>query len=209
MAKDWPVLMLTLTVWAYWATVILLVLYKRIRYGQRAGVVPRNRREKRLWLGVGPVVLAWNVLPALALWLAAGLFGVPTWAGAPAVVAFRFAAAALGVVCYLATLSCWLGMGRNWSMAIVPGQKTELVTTGLFGWVRHPIYALSMLLMLCSAAVLCTLPMVLVAALHIALFNLKAATEERHLTERHGASYTAYCQSVGRFVPRVGKLVGR
>jgi protein-S-isoprenylcysteine O-methyltransferase Ste14 len=98
-------------------------------------------------------------------------------------------------------------MGRNWSMAIIPDQKTELVTSGLFGWVRHPIYSLSILLMMCTAVVVSTVPMVLLAVLHVTLMNLKAQNEERHLTARHGLSYGNYCNQVGRFVPRLGNLV--
>ena len=210
MAKDWPVGVLTLTIWAYWGAVILLVLYKRMRHGQRAGVLPRHRWEKRLWYGVVPVFLAWNTFPALAALLQHGPFALPAWAAdVPAVYALRCAAAVVGVLCYLGTLSCWLRMGRNWSMAIVPGQKTELVTGGLFGWVRHPIYAMSILLMACTAVVVATVPMLLVAALHVALMNFKARKEEQHLTARHGSSYLLYCQRVGRFVPRLRARVGR
>ncbi len=186
------------------------MFFKRIRYGQRAGVIPRHRWEKRLWLGIVPVFLAWNSLPLLAAILHHGPFRLPPGAhGLPAVYGLRCAAAGMGVVCYLATLSCWLLMGRNWSMAIVPGQQTELVTGGLFGWVRHPIYSLSILLMLCSAVVVSNVPMLIVAVLHVALMNFKARKEERHLTERHGSAYVGYCQKVGRFVPRPRGLVGR
>jgi protein-S-isoprenylcysteine O-methyltransferase Ste14 len=210
MTNDWPVLVLTLTVWAYWGTVILLVLYKRVRHGQSAGVVPRRRWEKRLWWGVVAVFLAWNTLPALAATLRHGPFALPAWAAsAPAVSAARCGAAALGVACYLATLSCWLLMGRSWSMAIVPGRKTELITGGLFGWVRHPIYSMSILLMLCTAAVVANAPMALVAALHVAVLNVKARKEEEHLTAQHGPAYGGYCRRVGRFVPRLRGPVGR
>jgi protein-S-isoprenylcysteine O-methyltransferase Ste14 len=210
MAMDWPISVLTLTVWSYWGTVILLVFSKRIRYGQRAGVIPRHRWEKRLWLGIVPVFLAWNSLPILAATLHHGLFRLPPVAHSlPTLYCLRCAAAALGIVCYLATLSCWLLMGRNWSMAIVPGQKTDLITGGLFGWVRHPIYSLSILLMLCSAVVVANVPMLLVAVLHVALLNFKAYKEELYLTERHGLSYVGYCQKIGRFVPHLRGLVGR
>src|SRR5437762_3607765 len=98
MARDWPLAVLTLTVWAYWGTVILLAFYKRMRYGQRAGVIPRHRWEKRLWLGVVPVFLAWNTLPVLAATLHHGPFSLPGWAGSvPLVYGFRCAAAVLGV----------------------------------------------------------------------------------------------------------------
>jgi len=36
-------------------------------------------------------------------------------------------------------------------MAVTPGERTELVTTGLYRSIRHPIYALSILLVAASA----------------------------------------------------------
>ena len=98
MMKDWPVGILTLTIWAYWGTVFLLVFLKRIRHGQGAGVIPRQRWEKRLWLVVVPVFLAWNTFPALACTLDHGPFSLPDWAvNVPAIYTIRSAAAVLGV----------------------------------------------------------------------------------------------------------------
>jgi len=210
MVRDWPAAVLTLTIWTYWSTVFLLVFYNRLRHGLRSGVIPRNRREKRLWLGVGLVFLAWNSFPSLAILLDHGPFSLPRWAVAvPGAYALRCVSAGLAVLCYLATLSCWLLMGRNWSMAIVPGQKTELVTRGLFAWVRHPIYSLSILLMTCSAVVIPTVPMLLIALLHSVNMHVKARNEEKHLAKCHGSSFTEYCRRVGRFVPRLHQVMGR
>jgi protein-S-isoprenylcysteine O-methyltransferase Ste14 len=89
-------------------------------------------------------------------------------------------------------------------MAVTPDQKTELVTTGLYGYIRHPIYALSILLMLCSAAVVPTIPMAGVAVVHILLMFTKARNEERFLLGAQGDAYARYCRRTGRFVPRFG-----
>ena len=72
-------------------------------------------------------------------------------------------------------------MGRNWRMAIAPDQQTELVTTGLYRLVRHPIYALSILLMTCTVVVVPTLPVAAMAVVHIGLMLTKARNEERFL----------------------------
>ena len=173
-------------------------------------MIPRHRWEKRLWLGVVPVFLCWNSFPFLAATLRHGPFSLPEWAvSVEMVYVVRCCAAVLAVVCYFATLTCWLRMGRSWTMAIVPGQKTELVTGGLFGWVRHPIYSLSMLLMICSVVTVATVPMLFAGLLHLAMMNFKAKNEERHLADRHGLAYVTYCSQVGRFVPRLRSLARR
>jgi len=92
-------------------------------------------------------------------------------------------------------------MGKSWRMAVTPRERTELVTTGLYAYLRHPIYALSILLMLCSAVVVATVPMLVVAAIHIALMVLKARNEERFLLTVHGDAYRSYCRRTGRFFP--------
>jgi protein-S-isoprenylcysteine O-methyltransferase Ste14 len=77
------------------------------------------------------------------------------------------------------------------------------VTTGLYRSIRHPIYALSILLMTATAVVLPTVPMIAVALVHVTLMNLKARNEERHLLAMHGESYASYLAQTGRFLPRL------
>ena len=58
--------------------------------------------------------------------------------------------------------------------------------------------------MVCSAVVLPTLPMIVLAVVHLALVNAKARNEERHLLATHGEAYARYVARTGRFVPRFG-----
>src|SRR3972149_3345583 len=53
-------------------------------------------------------------------------------------------------------------------------RETELVTSGLVRHVRHPIYALSIALMVCSVLGVATAPMLAVGAAHVVLMNVKA-----------------------------------
>jgi len=89
-------------------------------------------------------------------------------------------------------------------MDIAVDTKTELITDGPFRRIRHPIYAYQALLVLCSAVILPTVPMLIVAATHLALVNVKARNEERHLLSSHGDVYARYVARTGRFVPRFG-----
>jgi protein-S-isoprenylcysteine O-methyltransferase Ste14 len=206
---DVPLLILALTISTYWTTVLVLVVYRRLRHGHSAGVFPRQRAERRLWRLIGPVWLGWNSLPWLALTLHVPGLAVPAWAAdAPVIFGVRALAAALGVGCYLLSLACWLRLGRSWTMAVVPKQDTQLVTAGPYRWVRHPIYSLSILLMIVTAIVLPTLPMVVLAGLHLVALRRKARHEEGHLLERFGPQYARYCDEVGRFCPRIMRKAG-
>jgi protein-S-isoprenylcysteine O-methyltransferase Ste14 len=203
MARDVPLLVLSTTVALYWSTIVFLVIYQRVRYRRKAGVVPKQPFERWLWLLMVPVVVSWITFPILAGKEQFFWFVLPTWATeVDSVYWVRCAAACLAVVAYLLSLYCWLLLGRNWSMAIVPKQTSELVTSGAYRWVRHPIYSLSVWLMISSLVVVPTVPMVFLALLHLVVMTLKASNEERHLQNHFGNSYVQYCQQVGRFWPR-------
>ena len=90
-------------------------------------------------------------------------------------------AAIVAVLALAATVKCWRRMGKDWRMDVGLDRKTDLITDGLFARIRHPIYAFSILLVLCSAAIVPTAPMLVVAAVNIVLLNIKARNEERHL----------------------------
>jgi protein-S-isoprenylcysteine O-methyltransferase Ste14 len=201
---DRPLLIITLCIWTYWLVGIALVLRNRFIAGSPAGVIPRERIERYMWLLWVPLIVLWNLLPALAMrkddppWALPAFAAASTW-----ITALRWLAACLGVAALLMTISCWFTMGRSWRVAIVPGEKTMLVTSGLFRFVRHPIYALSCLLIACSAIVLPTWPMIAVAITHIALMNIKARREEEFLRGVHGEAYENYVRRTGRFLPRM------
>lgn len=197
-----PVLFVAgLTVWCYWSGVVVLMVIAAVR-SRRSGAMPADVRERWMWLVWVPVIVAWNTLPAVALEEDRWPWSLPGWATATPWVWVRWAAAAAGAACLLVTIRCWVTMGRSWAIAVQPGDEVPLVTTGLYRWVRHPIYALSVTLMTTTLIVLPTWPMLAVAAMHITLMHLKAGNEERFLLSRHGEAYRAYMASTGRFLPR-------
>jgi protein-S-isoprenylcysteine O-methyltransferase Ste14 len=155
-----------------------------------------------MWLVWVPLVAAWMTLPILALRSDSRVFALPAFALAPPYAGLRWVAALGALGCLLATWRVWRAMGANWSMAVTAERNRELLTEGPFARVRHPIYSLSLLLMLCSLAVVPTLPMLVVAVVHAILMILKARNEERFLLGLHGEAYARYCARTGRFVPR-------
>lgn len=201
---DGPVLVVALSVWWYWAAVVALSWLRRFWTGERGALRPRAMSDRwlmRFWI---LVIVGWNVLPGLALHK-----GVPPWgpcaeALAGPLLVVRWAAAAGAVGCLLMTVRCWVEMGRDWSVAIVEqGESQGLVTTGLFRWVRHPIYALSVLMVVLTAVAVTSWPMAGVAAAHVVMMNLKARREEQALLGVFGDDYRDYMKTTGRFVPRL------
>jgi protein-S-isoprenylcysteine O-methyltransferase Ste14 len=167
------------------------------------GLVPEQRLERLMWLVWVPLVTAWIFVPWATLTRSGTVPALPDFALRESVfAALRWVAALVAVIALAGTIRCWLRMGSDWRMDVGLERKTMLITDGLFARVRHPIYAFSILLMLCSAAIVPTLPMALIAAVHIVLMILKARNEERHLSALHGDAYAQYLRRTGRFFPR-------
>ncbi len=145
-----------------------------------------------------PIIVLWIFLPLIAAFKAPShTLDRPLFESSIA----RWIGAVVAVFCLLATRACWRRMGKSWRMGIDPGEKTELIFTGPYAYVRHPIYALSSLLMVCTAIILPSMMMIGVAVVHLLLLQWEARREERNLLRIHGQPYDRYRARVGRFFP--------
>jgi protein-S-isoprenylcysteine O-methyltransferase Ste14 len=199
---DLPLLVVALTVTAYWLGVGRMIVRVRRHRRMDAGLVPEQPRERAMWLLFVPLVAAWIALPWIGLGREGGALGVPAFAREGFYPLVRLAAAAAAVLALLATARCWKRMGDDWRMD-VSERHTALITDGPFRRIRHPIYAFSILLIVCTAAVLPSVPMVALALLHAVLMHVKARNEEAFLAAMHGDAWRRYAARTGRFVPRV------
>jgi protein-S-isoprenylcysteine O-methyltransferase Ste14 len=200
--SDLPLLVVAVTVSLYWTGVGAMVVRVRRHLRKDAGLVPEQARERMMWLVWVPLVASWIALPWLATTHAEAWLAVPSWAREGPMLAVRVVAAVVAVGCLLATARCWKRMGDDWRMD-VSSRSTALITDGPFRRIRHPIYAFSILLMICTAVVLPTAPMIAIAIVHVTLMHVKARNEEAHLASVHGAAYAQYAARTGRFVPRL------
>jgi len=203
--KDLPGVLLTATIWSYWLGVGLLILRTRRQTHRFAGLVPEGRREQLMWIVWLPLVALWIVLPYLALVRGHGIVAAtPDFTRGNGYAMLRWVAAIVALACLLLTSLCWARMGRHWRMDVPLKGELPLFTDGPFRYVRHPIYSLSMLLMICSAVVVPTVPVLGIAIVHLVLMQLKARHEEQHLLRAHGEAYRTYVARTGRFFPRFG-----
>ena len=204
--NDLPAAVLTATICAYWLCVGVMIVRVRRKTRKQPGVIPRQRLERWMWLVWVPLVAAWVTLPYLAATRSVPPWAVPDFARTPSLTALRWTAAAIAIACLGLSIECWVRMGSRWRMAVVPGERTELVTSGLYAWIRHPIYVLSIALMIASAVIIPSAWMLAVAAIHLSLMLIKARNEEAFLHGVHGEVYARYCARTGRFFPR---FIGR
>ena len=201
--QDVPLAVLTATLSSYWIGVGVMIV--RVRRALRCGPRSAAQRFERFnlkWIVWIALVTGWIGIPWATLAHSRKIPALPAFASEPAYGALRWSAAIIAVLALAATINCWKRMGSNWRMDVGVATEAPLITDGFFAYIRHPIYAFSILLMLCSVAIVPTLPMLAVAAIHVAMMNAKARSEERHLLAVHGDAYARYLRTSGRFLPR-------
>ena len=203
-----PTLILGLTVTVYWLYVARMVHRVREDAGHvRRVLVPAQRREKLMWILWVPVIVGWLSTPLKVAFGFGNRFDqmvlAPALASSTIVLVTRFITMGVALGCLALSIVTWRHMGEQWRMGIDPTQKIRLLVDGPFAKVRHPIYSLSILLMLCSVAILPCPTMFVLAAIHITLMHIKARNEEAHLARMHGDAWLRYVERTGRFLPRV------
>lgn len=114
----------------------------------------------------------------------------------------------LGYIFYLLGLIMVLisqhQMGSSWRVGVDSDEKTKLIKSGLFEYVRNPIYtglfigSFGLWLIAPSTVLLLGLLILYVA---VELFVRKV--EEPYLREQFGAEYTKWCNSTSRYFPRL------
>lgn len=92
-------------------------------------------------------------------------------------------------------------LGKNWSQAVTLKEGHELITTGPYALVRHPIYTGLLLALVGTAMARGEWRGLLAVALVFYALWRKSKLEEEWLLEQFGETYTAYSQRVGALVP--------
>lgn len=162
----------------------------------------QRRREPRRrclaeYVVMTAVVLGIWVLPltyAFTTWLQRFDYSLPTWT--------IWAAAGLFTVSLLIRLSAQRTLGRQWSGTVEAPDEHRLVTTGIYGRIRHPIYASLVLWAAAQPALLQNLIAGSSGGVATALiWLLRVAREEKMMLEEFGGDYREYMARTGRLIP--------
>lgn len=142
-----------------------------------------------------------------------GLFLVPVtyvFTGEPVVAEYTFRPlqAWLGTAVFAASL--WLfvlvhrQLGENWSVTLEIRRRHALVTSGLYRWVRHPMYSAFWLWAIAQALLL---PNWIAGPAGLVgfgtLFFFRIGREERMMIEKFGDAYPAYMARTRRVIPGI------
>ncbi len=94
-------------------------------------------------------------------------------------------------------------IGQNWSSAVTIKIGHELIRTGPYAWVRHPIYS-GLLLAMIGSALARREPRGFLAIVLLWLgFWIKSRMEEGFMLKTFGPEYEEYSRSTGALIPRL------
>jgi len=137
----------------------------------------------------------------LLLWLPAppilGL-GARIW---PFDASVFWAGAALSLAGLLFTVWARVHIGRNWSGTITLKREHELITSGPYRIVRHPIYSGLLLAFVGGAIARGEWRGVVAVGLAFAALWRKLRIEKRWMREQFGAGYDEYARRVAALIP--------
>ena len=94
-------------------------------------------------------------------------------------------------------------LGRNWSGAVTVKVGHQLIRSGPYRWVRHPIYSGMILALIGTAINRGQLRGFIAVVLLYIGFTMKSHIEERFMTNTFGAEYDEYRRTTGGIVPRL------
>lgn len=128
-------------------------------------------------------------------WLAFANYSLPAWVGWLGAVLFAGAIALLGIT--------HRALGPSWTPTLGLRKDHQLVTSGIFKYIRHPMYAAHLLWAVAQ-------PMLLhnwiagFSFLVVALpqYLLRVEAEEEMMLDSFGEEYADYMEDTGRIFPR-------
>ncbi len=101
-------------------------------------------------------------------------------------------------------LAVWarVNLGRNWGMPMTEKAEPELVTSGPYRFVRHPIYS-GLLAGVLGTALATNLVGLIIVVILGAFFYYSASVEEKNLTATFPTAYPAYRSRTKMLIPFV------
>ena len=94
-------------------------------------------------------------------------------------------------------------LGANWSSNVTVKVGHELVRTGPYRFVRHPIYTGMIVALLGTALQRAQVRGLIAVVLLYVGFKMKSKIEERAMTTTFGAAYDEYSRTTGAIIPKL------
>jgi protein-S-isoprenylcysteine O-methyltransferase Ste14 len=143
-----------------------------------------------LWLS--PLVYLLN--PAWMVW---SKIGLPEWV--------RWLGVGLGILCIFGIYWLFSSIGSGITPTSATRKEHQLVTSGPYRWVRHPLYTVGSSMFIAFGMIADNWFIALLGVLAFIGMAARTPKEEANLVEKFGDEYREYMKRTGRFFPRLSK----
>lgn len=105
-------------------------------------------------------------------------------------------------------LSAWARdvLGRNWSGRVIIQDSHQLITSGPYAYVRHPLYTGIIVGIAGTSLIVGDLGSLIGFFFALAFTLMKASREERLLETEFGSAYSSYRERTGTLFPRIAHV---
>jgi protein-S-isoprenylcysteine O-methyltransferase Ste14 len=133
-----------------------------------------------------PPILAWAAIPAWPLAL--------RWFG-------------ISMMALMLPMLVWMfrSLGDNITPTVKTRKEHQLVESGPYRFIRHPLYTFGFVFFLGAAFTAGNWLLFVSSAIAISALFARTPQEEELLVERFGKQYEDYMQRTGRYLPKLGK----
>ncbi len=143
-----------------------------------------------LWLS--PLVYLIN--PA---WMAWSKIALPEWV--------RWLGVGVGILCVLGVYWLFSSIGSGITPTSATRKEHQLVTSGPYRWVRHPLYTFGSSLFIAFGLMADNWFIALLGILAFIAMASRTPKEESNLIEKFGDEYRDYMKRTGRYFPKFTK----
>ncbi len=140
-----------------------------------------------LWLS--PLVYLIN--PA---WMAWSKIGLPD--------SIRWLGVAIGILCVFGIYWLFSSIGSGITPTSATRKEHQLVTSGPYRWVRHPLYTVGSSMFIAFGMMADNWFIALLGILAFVGMAIRTPKEEANLIEKFGDEYREYMKRTGRFLPK-------
>lgn len=187
---------------AFWAAIVAeMIIRAPLNKKRKLEKMSESRvsaQEKTL---LGLLFAGMFLLPlvySLTDWLDFADYTLPVWAGC------------LGVVLITAALFVFwrahADLGLNWSPSLEIREKHKLITHGIYGVIRHPMYASQWIWVIAQPLLLHNwLAGFANLVVFIPFYFLRVQAEEKMMQDSFGDEYREYMKKTGSVLPKTGR----
>ncbi|MFN8382958.1 MAG: protein-S-isoprenylcysteine O-methyltransferase [Anaerolineales bacterium] len=185
---------------AYWAAMLAEIFIRApINQKRKQEKISEQRVSSQekiilILLSIGGFLLP--LIYSATSWLDFANYTTPAWAG--------WAGILLAIGAVIVFWRAHADLGLNWSPSLEIREKHELITHGIYKFIRHPMYASQWLLVIAQPLLLQNwLAGFMNLIVFVPFYLLRVKAEEKMMQDLFGDEYSEYLKKTGAVLPKL------